>query len=192
MPGTPYRPEKTEYRRKKRIAQRQDHTICFACRQKGHPAANCPVIRNSTTEGNSPNAPKTLIGVCYRYVLHYTHTSRTVLFMLTFELDVVRRDTRLHGAKNPLILPMPSPSQVASFVQRKDTWHRYAPRTRRKGSTPTVGVVNCAATTHTWLGTVNSERMVSLFRLMVLGILSKIGGDHRIQPSAGAAWHRCG
>ena len=153
-------PKRQSLRRKKRIAQRQDHTICFACRQKGHPAADCPVIRNSTTEGNSPSASKTLIGVCYRYVLHYP---RTFLFILTFESDVVRRDTRLHGAKNPLILPMPSPSQVASCVQRKDIWHHYALRTRRKGSIRTVGAVNCAVTTHIWLGTANSEKMVSSF-----------------------------
>ena len=59
--------EKTEMRRKKRVAQRQAEIVCFACRQQGHSAADCSVIRGSI-DGNAKNPTKNLIGICYRYV----------------------------------------------------------------------------------------------------------------------------
>ncbi|KAI9459098.1 hypothetical protein F5148DRAFT_1276836 [Russula earlei] len=48
----------TEARRLKRMAGRRAQTTCFACRQVGHPAKDCPSVR--------PGADREGVGICYR------------------------------------------------------------------------------------------------------------------------------
>ncbi|KAJ6596959.1 hypothetical protein DFH09DRAFT_107080 [Mycena vulgaris] len=49
----------SELRRQKRIDERNAATTCFACREKGHSARDCP---SSQSDGKSKGA----IGICYR------------------------------------------------------------------------------------------------------------------------------
>ncbi|KII92610.1 hypothetical protein PLICRDRAFT_103776 [Plicaturopsis crispa FD-325 SS-3] len=57
----------SETRRQKRISERQAGTICFACRQKGHAAKDCPVALSTNNDGSekTDNAPNG-VGICYR------------------------------------------------------------------------------------------------------------------------------
>ncbi|KAF8608685.1 hypothetical protein BDV93DRAFT_551506 [Ceratobasidium sp. AG-I] len=57
----------SESRRLRRIDEKQSNTICFACREKGHAAKDCPAA-NSDLPGDGDELPqKALVGVCYRY-----------------------------------------------------------------------------------------------------------------------------
>jgi len=57
----------SETRRLKRKAERCSNTTCFACREVGHSAKDCPSIQPDTnvTGDGAPKA-KNLIGICYR------------------------------------------------------------------------------------------------------------------------------
>ncbi|KAH7108027.1 hypothetical protein BKA62DRAFT_4092 [Auriculariales sp. MPI-PUGE-AT-0066] len=61
--------DKSEQRRQKRIHERLESTVCFACRQKGHAAADCPdsnlVLDNDKDVGNTA-AARPATGICYR------------------------------------------------------------------------------------------------------------------------------
>ncbi|KAH9998511.1 hypothetical protein BJV74DRAFT_204110 [Russula compacta] len=63
----------TEARRQKRIAERHAHTTCFACREVGHSAKDCPSIvpdadRDRYGGTTTETKPKTggIVGICYR------------------------------------------------------------------------------------------------------------------------------
>lgn len=59
----------SESRRQRRIAEKNSDTTCFACREKGHAARDCPKSQNA--EGNNSKL-KSTVGICYRYVpRHY-------------------------------------------------------------------------------------------------------------------------
>ncbi|KAG1752863.1 hypothetical protein EDB19DRAFT_970532 [Suillus lakei] len=57
--------QRSESRRQKRIAEKYADTTCFACRQIGHTARDCPTIRNET-RGNGGAARQSTVGICYR------------------------------------------------------------------------------------------------------------------------------
>ncbi|KAG9220551.1 hypothetical protein CCMSSC00406_0004007 [Pleurotus cornucopiae] len=54
----------TQPHRLKAIADRNSGTICFACRETGHAARDCPTTRNAA-KGDS-GAPGAVVGICYR------------------------------------------------------------------------------------------------------------------------------
>ncbi|KAJ8696136.1 hypothetical protein PTI98_006025 [Pleurotus ostreatus] len=54
----------TQPYRLKAIADRNSGTICFACRETGHAARDCPTTRNAA-KGDS-GAPGAVVGICYR------------------------------------------------------------------------------------------------------------------------------
>lgn len=58
----------SETRRLKRKAERRADTTCFACREVGHSARDCPSIQPDTdgTGGGGATDTKDLIGICYR------------------------------------------------------------------------------------------------------------------------------
>lgn len=58
--------QRSESRRQKRIAEKYADTTCFACRQKGHTARDCPTIRNEASGGSSGVARQKTVGICYR------------------------------------------------------------------------------------------------------------------------------
>ncbi|KAG5636324.1 hypothetical protein H0H81_008408 [Sphagnurus paluster] len=50
----------SEERRLKRIQEKLDATTCFACRERGHAARNCPNTKNAE------NKEFSVVGICYR------------------------------------------------------------------------------------------------------------------------------
>ncbi|KXN81456.1 hypothetical protein AN958_04567, partial [Leucoagaricus sp. SymC.cos] len=54
-------------RRQKRIQERSVGTTCFACREKGHAAKDCPNVKsNSGEEDAFQGKGRSLVGICYR------------------------------------------------------------------------------------------------------------------------------
>ncbi|KAJ1304774.1 hypothetical protein OPQ81_005910 [Rhizoctonia solani] len=60
------RKKSSEARRLKRIDERRKDTTCFACREKGHAAKDCPKSRLDEIDGDALPAEGKLVGVCYR------------------------------------------------------------------------------------------------------------------------------
>ncbi|KAF9474709.1 hypothetical protein BDN70DRAFT_924446 [Pholiota conissans] len=56
----------TEARRLKRIAQKNADTTCFACREKGHAAKDCPTAKAEAGNGEGGGKGTPVVGVCYR------------------------------------------------------------------------------------------------------------------------------
>jgi zinc finger CCHC domain-containing protein 9 len=62
----------TQARRLKRIAERHAHTTCFACREVGHSAQDCPTVTRPEDDGDEGGTTKTgttaaaVVGICYR------------------------------------------------------------------------------------------------------------------------------
>jgi len=63
------RKEASEKRRRRRIAERNINTTCFACREKGHAIQDCPKIADGSIkppENQSGFSTTGVIGICYR------------------------------------------------------------------------------------------------------------------------------
>jgi len=56
----------SEARRQKRINQKLAETTCFACREKGHAAKDCPTAQKSTEDDDGEEKATNLVGICYR------------------------------------------------------------------------------------------------------------------------------
>ncbi|KAI0268729.1 hypothetical protein BC834DRAFT_651030 [Gloeopeniophorella convolvens] len=57
----------SEARRLKRIAERHSNTTCFACREVGHSARDCPTIQKDVDGARAGNSKtKNVVGICYR------------------------------------------------------------------------------------------------------------------------------
>ncbi|KAI0049864.1 hypothetical protein FA95DRAFT_1581497 [Auriscalpium vulgare] len=55
----------SEQRRLKRLADRHANTICFACRESGHAAKDCPSF-TAEKPGSGKGKGKDVVGICYR------------------------------------------------------------------------------------------------------------------------------
>ncbi|KAI0063545.1 hypothetical protein BV25DRAFT_1906973 [Artomyces pyxidatus] len=55
----------SEQRRLKRLAERHANTTCFACRETGHAARECPNVKSEQTEGGKGKG-REVLGICYR------------------------------------------------------------------------------------------------------------------------------
>ncbi|KIJ68085.1 hypothetical protein HYDPIDRAFT_107723 [Hydnomerulius pinastri MD-312] len=60
--------KRTEQRRLNRISDRQAETVCFACREKGHAARDCPKASTGVEDGgeNGKKTVRKVLGMCYR------------------------------------------------------------------------------------------------------------------------------
>jgi len=56
----------SEVRRRKRISQKLAETTCFACREKGHAAKDCPTFQNCTKDDDGEEKTTNVVGICYR------------------------------------------------------------------------------------------------------------------------------
>lgn len=65
----PERKEASENRRRRRIAERNVNTICFACRDKGHAVLDCPKIADGSIKPPDVQngfSAVGVVGICYR------------------------------------------------------------------------------------------------------------------------------
>ena len=65
----PERKDASEKRRRRRIAERNVNTICFACREKGHAVQDCPKITDGSIkppEKQNGFGASEVVGICYR------------------------------------------------------------------------------------------------------------------------------
>ncbi|KAF8678261.1 Phosphoribosylformylglycinamidin [Rhizoctonia solani] len=60
------RKQSSESRRLKRIDERRKDTTCFACREKGHAAKECPKANLDVTDDDALSVKKYIVGICYR------------------------------------------------------------------------------------------------------------------------------
>ncbi|GAB1525020.1 hypothetical protein RhiTH_008176 [Rhizoctonia solani] len=60
------RKQSSESRRLKRIDERRKDTTCFACREKGHAAKECPKANLDVTGDDALSVKKYIVGICYR------------------------------------------------------------------------------------------------------------------------------
>ena len=63
------RKEVSEKRRRRRIAERNAHITCFACREKGHAVQDCPKIADGSIkppDKQSGFSATGVVGICYR------------------------------------------------------------------------------------------------------------------------------
>lgn len=62
-----WRAEQSELRRQKRTSDRQNNTICFACRKMGHAAKDCPVSpQGDALKDKIGSKHANSVGICYR------------------------------------------------------------------------------------------------------------------------------
>ena len=67
--GFPDRREASDGRRRRRMAERNANTTCFACREKGHAVQDCPKIADGSIkppENQSGFSATGVVGICYR------------------------------------------------------------------------------------------------------------------------------
>lgn len=89
--------KRTEQRRLGRISDRLAETVCFACREKGHAAKDCPTAVGG--DGDSQKNANTIVGICYRFVSSFPELSLTQRYA-----DVVQQNTRCLVARSRKIL----------------------------------------------------------------------------------------
>ncbi|KAI5114601.1 hypothetical protein M0805_004367, partial [Coniferiporia weirii] len=56
----------SEKRRQKRIQEKQLNTTCFACREKGHAARDCPTVKSGDSGDGASAKQSSRVGICYR------------------------------------------------------------------------------------------------------------------------------
>ncbi|THV07643.1 hypothetical protein K435DRAFT_709696 [Dendrothele bispora CBS 962.96] len=111
----------SEKRRQKRVSEKQATTTCFACREKGHSARNCP----KTGDGDQS---KKVVGMCYRC----GSTRHT-----------------LSRCKKPEDLSNPLPFASCFVCNGKGHLASACPQNRDKGVYPNGGCCKlCGETTH--------------------------------------------
>ncbi len=105
----------TEARRLKRIDQKNVQTTCFACREKGHAAKDCP-SQSGGVEGSAKGAPS--VGICYRYdlTLHIHNNEFPIV-----SLGVTQKSTLCHGVRNQPIPQTHYPMHLALSATERVT-----------------------------------------------------------------------
>jgi zinc finger CCHC domain-containing protein 9 len=138
---------KSDHRRQKRTAQRLAETTCFACRENGHAAKDCPsIIKNSSgnLDANKGKA-KNIVGICYRYI------SRLIFFW-GIQLCLFRCGSRRHTlsrCRKPVNASNPLPFASCFVCAEKGHLASSCPQNKAKGIYPNGGCCKlCGDTTH--------------------------------------------
>jgi hypothetical protein len=163
--------KRTEQRRLTRIAERHADTVCFACREKGHAAKDCP---KAVGEGGDDDGQKNInkvVGMCYRFVT----LAQNVLCITERCVDVAQRNTHCLAARHPKILTIPSLSLHVLSVQEKVTLLHPVHKTKKRGYTPTGDVASYAVREPILPKIADFERKTSRGRLRGLSLGLEMG-----------------
>ena len=129
--------------------ERQVETTCFACREKGHRAADCPLTANHSGSGGREESRKKVVGICYRYV--YTCMFSSILSSIsTWQMPrcgstkhTLARCKKTHDECNPL------PFACCFICSGKGHLASSCPQNKGKGIYPNGGCCKlCGDTTH--------------------------------------------
>lgn len=121
----------SDKRRLKRINERHENSICFACRQKGHAASQCPsTLLPNAGEAGVPHA-KAVVGICYRYAKGLWSNGSALMR----SIDVVPNCTPWHVVESKQTLRTLCHLRTVSCALRKAILLQHVPKTRKKVST---------------------------------------------------------
>jgi len=154
-----------EARRLKRREEKRQSTTCFACREKGHAAKDCPktselakgvvatdptdLEEDETMDSDAPQQKQVkagpVVGICYRSVRPIHHSSASQQHADLFA-GVDRTDIHSNAAKRPSTLIILCHMPRASYAQAKVTSQAHVPRMPTKASIPTEAAVKSAKT----------------------------------------------
>lgn len=133
-------------RRQKRIQGRLADTICFACRERGHAAKDCPSVKCQGMNGGADNQRKKLVGICYRYIsLSCLSCSCLTNLQDVGQPDILSLSVRRQPTSQTLSLSLP-----ASFVVARVTWRPCVHKTKKKAYIRMAAVVSSAAKKPIW------------------------------------------
>jgi zinc finger CCHC domain-containing protein 9 len=136
----PDRAPRSEARRQKRIAGRQAETTCFACREKGHMAIDCPVAGGNVDNKNRDESRRKIVGICYRYVCFSSFRSFIIL-RITLRCAYRCGSTRhtLARCKKPIDESNPLPFACCFISSGKGHLASSCPQNGNKGIYPNGG-----------------------------------------------------
>ena len=138
-----------EQRRLKRIQEKLAVTTCFACREKGHAAKDCPKASTLTSEGDegaeaNPQL-RNSVGICYRWVRPIA--LRLLLLRMFFRCGSSKHSlSRCRKPPNP---EDPFPFASCFVCSGKGHLAGACPQNKAKGVYPNGGACKiCGDTSH--------------------------------------------
>ena len=153
----------TEARRLKRVNERLTQTTCFACREKGHAARDCPKAVKSFHGEDGQVKTAAVVGICYRYICVITVLTCQHTNLFLFHSVVVRKNTVFQDVESPTTRPILIRLRLVSYAMGKVISHLHVHKIKKKASTPTVAVVSFVAKPPTLQGTARCVRKVGVW-----------------------------
>ncbi|KIM45524.1 hypothetical protein M413DRAFT_342817 [Hebeloma cylindrosporum] len=134
----------TEARRLKRIKQKNSDTVCFACREKGHAAKDCPTANKTDSQGEG--GTQNIVGICYRWVMGSTFE------FICSHFIIYRCGSKKHSlsrCKKPSNPADPFPHASCFVCNGKGHLASACPQNKSKGVYPNGGSCKlCGDTSH--------------------------------------------
>jgi zinc finger CCHC domain-containing protein 9 len=132
----------------KRIAERSANKTCFACREVGHSAKDCPLLPEDANEASDgAKKTKTVVGICYRCAPRRSPSRSCVL-----RLMITRCGSRKHNlarCRQPARPDNPLPFASCFVCTGRGHLASSCPNNEGKGVYPNGGSCKlCGETTH--------------------------------------------
>jgi len=136
---------RSEHRRVQRIDEKRASTTCFACREKGHAAKDCPVT--NAASGDKKSKSDNIVGICYRCA-SFTFL-RPFFATLTSRKSCGSTKHTLSRCKKPVNDEDPLPYASCFVCGGKGHLASSCPQNKAKGVYPNGGCCKlCGDTSH--------------------------------------------